>query len=137
MSLAKKMYLTESDLVPCVNPPKDLDLGDIRSEARSFAEAKSLVLSGSAKSMFVFVHSAAELEKQLADLEELWGKGKSFWVFYPKASALPTDLSRDKTWKLMRQVGMMGTRQVAVGESWSCMYFKNSGKSDYVEILAD
>lgn len=137
MSLAKKMYLSEAPNVPCVNAPKDLNLDDIRCEDKSLLEAKKLVLSGEAKALFVFVHSAAELEKYLTDLSELWLNRGSFWVFYPKASAMPTDLSRDKTWKQMRQAGMMGTRQVSVGENWSCMYFKNTGKSDYVEILAD
>jgi hypothetical protein len=48
---------------------------------------------------------------------------------------LQTDLSRDNTWKLMKQRGMQGTRQVGIDARWSCMYFKNTGKSDYVEIV--
>jgi hypothetical protein len=36
----------------------------------------------------------------------------------------------------MKAAGMQGTRQVGIDKNWSCMYFKNSGKSDYVEIVS-
>jgi hypothetical protein len=28
----------------------------------------------------------------------------------------------------MKEQGMSGTRQVAIGDNWSCLYYKNTGK---------
>jgi hypothetical protein len=85
-----------------------------------------MVLDGKSPSMFVFVESSSQLTKLLPKLSKLWSQQISFWIFYPKAPHLKTDLSRDKTWQLMLKAGMKGSRQVGIDQLWSCMYFKNS-----------
>jgi hypothetical protein len=99
MALAKKMYVPAGTQVPCVNLVADVELDDIHPWAASFDAAR---------------------------LSKLWNQKISFWVFYPKAPHLKTDLNRDKTWQLMLKAGMKGTRQVGIDELWSCMYFKNA-----------
>ena len=126
MALAKKMYVPEGSQVPCVNLAADVELDDIRPWAANFDAASKMVLDGKAPAMFVFVESSAQLSKLLPKLSKLWSQKISFWVFYPKATHLHTDLNRDKTWQLMLKEGMKGTRQVGIDQLWSCMYFKNA-----------
>ena len=121
--------------VPCVNLAADVDLDDIHPWAADLETAQRRVAEGSAPSLFYCVENSKQLEKKSLKLAKLWEQKVSFWLFYPKAPHLQTDLSRDKTWKLMKAAGMQGTRQVGIDKNWSCMYFKNSGKSDYVEIV--
>jgi hypothetical protein len=126
--LAKKMYLTPGIQVPCVNLPFDLDFDDLLPWASDLETAKSMVKDGKVASFFVFAENSKQLKSQISKLASCWEDKVNFWVFYPKKPNLNTDLSRDVTWKLMREKGMSGTRQVAVGESWSCLYYKNTGK---------
>jgi len=130
------MYVPQGVQVPCVNLAPDVDLGDIHPWAADLDTAQKMVADGSAPSLFFFLENSKQLEKKAQKLAKLWEQRVNFWVFYPKAPHLDTDLSRDKTWKLMKQYGMQGTRQVGIDKNWSCMYFKNSGKSDYVEIVS-
>ena len=135
MTLSKKMFLADGIQVPCVNLPADVDLGDIHPWAASLEAAAELVAEGKSSALLYFVENSAQLEKAATDLKMLWDRKLTFWVFYPKKPHLGTDLSRDMTWKIMRQAGVQGTRQVGIDQNWSCLYFKNSGKLNYVELV--
>jgi hypothetical protein len=128
VSLAKKMFLEVGIQVPCVNLPFDVELDDLLPWASDLETAKSMVKDGKVGSFFVFVENSKQLKSQLLKLSKCWEEKINFWVFYPKKPHLNTDLSRDETWKLMKQSGMSGTRQVAIGDNWSCLYYKNTGK---------
>lgn len=124
MSLAEKMFIPGGTLVPCVNLPADVDLGDINPWAVNFEGAAGLVAEGKSPSLFVFVETANELDALLPKLEELWSKKLTFWLFYPKKPHLNTDLGRDKTFEILKKVGLQGSRQVGVDQLWSCLYYK-------------
>ena len=126
MALAKKMYIPAGTQVPCVNLASDVDLDDVHPWAASLDVASKMVQDGKSPSLFVFVESSGQLTKLSPKLSKLWNQKINFWIFYPKAPHLETDLSRDKTWELMRKAGMSGTRQVGIDELWSCLYFKNT-----------
>lgn len=130
------MFLAVGIQVPCVNLPADVNLDDIHPWAASLSSAAELVSEGKSAALLYFVENSAELEAATLDLAKLWESKVTFWVFYPKKPHLGTDLSRDVTWKIMKKAGMAGTRQVGIDDKWSCLYFKNSGKSDYVELVA-
>ena len=134
MEIAKKMFLNAGDTVPCINLPTGFGEADLDLQATNWLELKVAMWPAAMKAVFVFVKDAAELEANLNELTLLWESRVTFWLFYPKKPHLNTDLGRDATWKLMRRAGMNGTRQVAINDEWSCMYFKNSGKTDFVEI---
>ena len=134
MEIAGKMFLNAGDVVPCVGLTGDFEGTDLRLEAAEWPALKVAIGLQSIPAVFVFVASSTELSSQLNELFLLWDSRVNFWVFYPKKPHLNTDLGRDATWKIMRQAGMNGTRQIAVGDLWSCMYFKNSGKTDYKDI---
>ena len=125
MALAAKMYIKPDTQIPCVNLAADVDLDDINPWAANFETARKMVLEESAPSLFVFVENSAKLTKQLTKLKQLWDQKITFWLFYPKAPHLQTDLGRDKTWEIMKKQGMSGTRQVEIDQLWSCLYFKN------------
>lgn len=130
------MFLAVGIQVPCVNLPADVNLDDIHPWAASLSSAAELVSEGKSAALLYFVENSVELEAATLDLAKLWESKVTFWVFYPKKPHLDTDLSRDVTWKIMKKAGMAGTRQVGIDDKWSCLYFKNSGKSDYVELVA-
>ena len=124
MSLAKKMFIESSVLVPCVGLPAEVDLGDIHPWCGSLDAARAMVSEGKSPSMFIFVENQAQLESISTELLECWNSKQTFWLFYPKKPHLDTDLGRDKTYEIMKKAGMSGTRQVGVDSLWSCLYFK-------------
>ena len=128
MSLAKKMFLDAGVQIPCINLPLDVELEDLLPWASDIETSKSMVKDGKVASFFVFAENSKQLRALAPKLSKCWEEKINFWVFYPKKPHLNTDLSRDETWKLMKQSGMSGTRQVAIGNHWSCLYFKNTGK---------
>lgn len=125
MSLATKMYIKSGTVVPCVNRAAEADLADLQTKSLSFEAARKVVMAGEAPSLFVFVENSTKLLKQIPNLQQLWRDKVTFWLFYPKAPHLKTDLGRDKTWEIMKKNGMSGTRQVGIDQLWSCIYFKN------------
>lgn len=96
--------------------------------ASDLQTAAQMVKDGKVPALLLFVENSAQLSTYVASLTELWSQKVNFWIFYPKKPHLGTDLSRDVTWKLLKQHGISGTRQVAISDQWSCMYFKNTGK---------
>ena len=127
MSLAKKMYLPAGIQVPCVNLPFDIDLADITPWAVDLKTAGKMVKDGKVPSFLLFVENSKQLAAHQKQLQDFWQEKITFWVFYPKKPHFNTDLSRDETWKQMKQQGMSGTRQVAISDVWSCLYYKNTG----------
>jgi len=123
------MFLQAGIQIPCVNLPFDVELDDLIPWASNLETSKSMVRDGKVASFFVFAENSKQLKSQLSKLAKCWDEKLNFWVFYPKKPHLNTDLSRDETWNLMREKGMSGTRQVAIGETWSCLYYKNTGKT--------
>ncbi|BDQ00587.1 hypothetical protein AKACHI_09230 [Aquiluna sp. KACHI24] len=130
------MFIPQDTMVPCVKLAVDADLDDVSPWAVDFDQATEVVEQGKSPAMFIFAENSEELESLAPKLKSAWDKKLTFWIFYPKKPHLGTDLGRDAVWKQLKRHGVQGTRQVAVGDKWSCMYFKNSGKSDYVEIVA-
>lgn len=124
MSLAKKMFVPDGVLVPCVGLPVEIDLGDIHPWSGSLKNAKQMVLEGKSPSLFVFVENTIQLGKLSEELQALWEQKVTFWLFYPKKPHLNTDLGRDIVWQKMKQIGLSGSRQVGIDSNWSCLYFK-------------
>jgi hypothetical protein len=126
MALSEKMYVPKGTQVPCVNLAADVELDDIIPWGVNFETASKMVKDGKAPSLFVFVENSKALEKIQPKLKKLWEQKVIFWIFYPKAPHLNTDLGRDETWEQMKKDGMRGSRQVGIDKLWSCLYYKNS-----------
>lgn len=135
MSHALKMFLEPGQKVPANNIPAELVFDGLIPVETELSRLANACLDLKAPSAFIFVSSIAEIHKMSKELRSFWDQRFTFWVFYPKKPHLNTDLSRDVTWKELKRLGLQGTRQVAISDEWSCMYVKNTGKSDYVEIV--
>jgi len=62
-----------------------------------------------------------ELERSVARLAARLGPRGLFWVCYPKAGALGTDLGRDVVREVARRAGLDTVAIVAVDEVWSAV----------------
>lgn len=124
MSLAKKMFIPEGVLVPCVGLPVEIDLGDISPWSGSIKNAKQMVSEGKSPALFLFVENSGQLTQLTEELKEMWEQKITFWLFYPKKPYINTDLGRDIVWQKMKLIGLSGTRQVGIDNNWSCLYFK-------------
>lgn len=122
--MAKKMFIPQGVMVPCVGLPVEVDLDDIHPWSGTFRNAKQMVSEGKSPSMFVFVENSKSLEKQIENLQSLWAEKLTFWLFYPKKPHLGTDLGRDTLDAQMKLSGMKGTRQVGIDDNWSCLYYR-------------
>lgn len=134
MEIATKMFLKPGDVIPCVNLPAGFGSTDLDLMSNTWAEVKVGMWPAGLKAIFVFVENSEQLQAAINELTLLWDTRMNFWVFYPKKPHLNTDLSRDVTFKIMRQAHMNGTRQVGISDEWSCMYFKNSSTAAKTEI---
>ncbi len=135
MTHAAKMFFEQGQKVAASNIPVGLVFDDLIPVETVISDLPGMSADFGAPSAFIFVSSIAELHEISKELKSFWDQRFTFWVFYPKKPHLDTDLSRDVTWKELKMLGLQGTRQVAISDEWSCMYVKNTGKSDYVEIV--
>jgi hypothetical protein len=74
---------------------------------------------------FDFVHGfysrAADLEKAVPRLGRALKPGALFWLSYPKARQLDTDLHRDVLAAVVRPLGFEAVSLVSIDEVWSAM----------------
>lgn len=128
MSLARKMFIPAGAVVPAIDLPDDVELGDVHVAAATLEEARAEVAAGRSPSLVWFVVSEAGLRARLDAFAALWADGITAWVFYPKRPHLGTDLSRDRTWAILAERGVRGTRQVGIDDRWSCLYLKRAAR---------
>ncbi|MDG2497780.1 MAG: hypothetical protein P8M68_06345 [Aquiluna sp.] len=135
MTHSSKMFFQVGQQVAAHQIPAGFALDDLILKETTLSDLAAKSKSLTAPSAFIFVTLISDIEKISKELKSFWDQGFTFWIFYPKKPHLNTDLSRDVTWKELKKLGLQGTRQVAISDDWSCMYVKNTGKSDYVEIV--
>lgn len=58
------------------------------------------------------------------ELKVAWQKRIDFWIVYPKRPFFGTDLSSERTLKLMKKVGAKGKAEEVVDETWIAIYFR-------------
>lgn len=86
--------------------------------------AMDLVQEGKSSSFLFFVESSENLKSVRDDLKVAWKMKIDFWILYPKKPCFGTDLSSERTLKLMKKVGVKGKREEVVDETWIAIYFK-------------
>lgn len=101
----------------------------LTQEDYTFTRADEAPGLGVYSGVLLFVQSAAELEEMGPQALSLLEPGGLLWIAYPKiASGIKTDLTRDKGWQAMKQLGYEGVRQVAVDEVWSALRFRHQSE---------
>jgi len=73
----------------------------------------------------LFVKDSAELDELApAAIESLVYDGL-LWISYPKkSSGVPSDLTRDVLWKLMKAYNLKPVSQISIDEVWSALRFR-------------
>lgn len=121
-TLAQKLYIRPGHTVALLNAPKGMAdaLAPLPDEVKVVTNIKSqpdLVLC--------FVKSSADLEKSATELKETLADETVLWFAYPKVSSKAgADITRDKGWKPVFDMGFVGVASVAIDNTWSALRFK-------------
>ena len=73
----------------------------------------------------LFAKNTDELRRFAPDAMAGLKDGGILWISYPKrASKVPTDISRDTGWDVVRQAGSRPVFQVSIDDVWSALRFR-------------
>jgi hypothetical protein len=109
--------------VPCVHLPADVDLGDIHPWAATLESAIELTSEGKTSAFLYFVENANQLKAIRDDLKSAYQAKVAFWLCFPRKPFFGTDLSSEKSLKLMKKAGMKGRREEVLDQRWVGIYF--------------
>ena len=119
----KKLRITEGMNLLLVNAPNHF--------SKSLGEIPEKVKMGESiekpDQIHWFVKNRAQMEKVLSSILKKLREGMILWIYYPKgASAIQTDLSRDKGWNELLKIETLNwISLVSFDETWSvfgCRY---------------
>lgn len=76
--------------------------------------------------VLAFVRSAAEIERIASTVAGALAPDGVLWMAYPKKSSkrYRTDVSRDRGWQPLGDLGFEAVRQVAIDDDWSALRFR-------------
>lgn len=127
-TLLKKLRLLSGQRALVLNPPTGyLDhLAPLPEGVILDAAAGS---AGSYDFVQVFVQNSDELARLAPLAQQACRFDGMLWFCYPKLSAkVPSDLSRDRLWELMKPTGLAPVTQIAIDETWSALRFRPSAR---------
>ena len=108
--------------IAIINPPTGYvkQLGTIGKNVGRNEESKS-----SFDFIHIFTGSANELEEQIHKAQRIIHPDSILWISYPKLSSdQPSDLNREKCWKIMQKFGYRAVSQISIDDIWSALRFK-------------
>jgi hypothetical protein len=114
-ALEKKMKPRPESRAAIISAPADY-------EASAFAglPRAASALSGSYDWIQIFVRNAAELKKLAPRAAKGLKPDSILWISFPKGSSkIQTDLTRDKGWASLNQLGLKWVTLISVNETWS------------------
>lgn len=77
----------------------------------------------------LFVHEIAELNHLASQALEAVKEDGKLWLCYPKkSSGIKTDITRDKGWDVVMQVGYGAVAAISIDDTWSALRFRPEGK---------
>ena len=80
----------------------------------------TFVAPGKAQLVFLFVHSAADLNSRMPRAVAALAPTADLWVFFRKGSkAAKLDMNRNDVWAIAERLGMRPLGLVSVDETWS------------------
>jgi hypothetical protein len=78
--------------------------------------------------VFLFVRTAAELEKRMPPAVAALGPGSAIWVFFRKGSGgAGLDMNRDTVWRVAERLDMRPLGLVSVDDTWSAFRLRRAG----------
>lgn len=121
-SLMAKLQLEQGQLMVILEAPE----GYVTYLSENLPGANCTTAAiGDFDAVFLFVQTAAEVMMHVRTAVKLLKSDATFWIAYPKKSgSLETDLTRDKGWGLLQQMGWRAVRQVSLDDDWSVLRFR-------------
>jgi hypothetical protein len=131
--LLKKLNFKEQKEILILNVPKDFEpfLKEIKSAAKVLTELKA---GKEIQFAIAFVQTQKEVDAFAPKIaKELINDGL-LWMAYPKGTSkkYKSEISRDKGWTVLGELGFETVRLIAINEDWSCMRFR---KAEYVKSI--
>ncbi|MBF9252939.1 YdeI/OmpD-associated family protein [Pontibacter sp. 172403-2] len=124
-NLGKKLQLKPGSNLLLLNAPAEV--ADILA-AEGYTSSNA-ALAGSYQAVLLLVHSKQELEQFAPQSVAALKPEGMLWIAYPKkTSGIKSDLTRDKGWKVLADLGYAPIRQVAVDDTWSALRFKHASE---------
>lgn len=120
--LARKLGIKPGFSVLLINAP-----ATAADKLRPLPEAASLSTSvaGEFDAVLAFALNRAELDEASPRALAAIKPGGLLWMAYPKQSAkVPTDITRDRGWDVIKGAGWQPVSQVAIDETWSALRFR-------------
>jgi hypothetical protein len=112
--LAKKMKLKSGLKAAVINAPENY-VDELRHDT-----AMSPTLNGEFDWIQIFVKSKAELEGLAPKAAKALKPDSMLWISFPKGSSkIQTDLTRDKGWEGVQDLGLKWVNLVSVNDTWS------------------
>jgi hypothetical protein len=120
-NLLDKMHWKDGQDLLLVNPPESLiELFDVDRKISHELTNQDFII--------IFLKNSEEVRNYSESFKTLDLGKNVLWVAYPKKSSpIPSDLSRDSLWNLLRGVGLTGVSQRSLNDDWSVIRFKAEG----------
>lgn len=128
LSVAKKLRILEGERLFPLNAPADFEarLGPLP------AGTKIVSRPAEASQVHWFVKTAAQVEKEWANVRKMLRSGTVLWTYYPKGSSgIQTDLSRDRGWDAMTSAHeLQWLSLISFDATWSAFGSRLATESD-------
>jgi hypothetical protein len=133
--LGKKLQLKQGQHILLLNAPASVL--QLLSE-EGYTLTTKLTDDQTPDAIQLFVHNKTELASFAPQAIVKLNKKGVLWIAYPKkSSGIVSDLTRDKGWEAIFEMGYAGVRQVAINEVWSSLRFKHSSERKVPSRLSD
>ena len=113
---AQKLKIKEGYSLLTLHAPPDFEknLGELPPEVSISESTKKY------NQVHWFVKDKAQMDKEVAKVIGLLRDDVVCWIYYPKGSSkLQTDLTRDKGWDNVKELGLKWVNLVSVNDTWS------------------
>lgn len=112
--LSKKMKLKAGAIAAVINAPENY-VTELKHDT-----SMSPTLNGKFDWIQIFVTSKAELDALAPRAAKALKPESILWISFPKGSSkIQTDLTRDKGWEGLKDIGLKWINLVSVNETWS------------------
>lgn len=121
-ALAKKLQIRLGYTVLLLNAPAGIEelLSPLPGDVTVVKDAK-----GKVDFVLSFVKSSEELTSSAKQIKEMLAEDIVLWFAYPKLSSkITSDLTRDRGWQPIYDMGFDGVASVAIDSTWSGVRFR-------------
>lgn len=120
-SVAEKARIGAGTAIAVINPAAGV------VESLGLPPDVAFVDPASARLVFLFASSHAELERDMPPAIQALAPGAALWVFFRKGSrAAGIDMNRDTVWSVAESHGMRPLGLLSVDDTWSAFRLRSA-----------